>query len=67
MLARFHRNLSFQSFPEVVTYARKNPEKLVYAVGGVTQHIKNIKPGQAYAIEAACELKKEGETRIQRL
>jgi len=26
-----------------------------YAVGGVTQEIKSIKPGQAYAIEAACE------------
>jgi len=28
-----------------------------YAVGGVTQEIKNIKPGQAYAIEAACEFR----------
>lgn len=26
-----------------------------YAVGGVTQDIKNIKPGQAYAIEALCK------------
>jgi len=26
-----------------------------YAVGGVTQDIKNIKPGRAYAIEALCE------------
>jgi len=26
-----------------------------YAVGGVTQEIENIKPGQAYAIEAICE------------
>jgi len=26
-----------------------------YAVGGLTQDIENIKPGQAYAIEALCE------------
>jgi predicted amidohydrolase len=28
-----------------------------YAVGGVTQEIKNIKGGQAYAIEAICQLR----------
>jgi predicted amidohydrolase len=27
-----------------------------YAVGGVTQEIKNIKGGQAYAVKAACQL-----------
>jgi len=29
-----------------------------YAVGGVVQEIKNIKGGQAYAIKAACQLRK---------
>ncbi|MBN2138574.1 MAG: carbon-nitrogen hydrolase family protein [Sedimentisphaerales bacterium] len=28
-----------------------------YAVGGVTQDIKGIRPGQAYAVEAACEFR----------